>query len=115
MYFVSDKHQIEVGNKYIRKKGGFRIGLNYPNKYDAAKQRSMGLISSNQEAEIGWAWRERKPTDAERKLGPGIDFQGWSGGNKFPSQMPAGKIIMHRPDIKKAFDNIAPGTMVVIF
>jgi len=47
--------------------------INYPNKYDAARARSNGLIPAHREAEIARAWRDRRlPAGKEpskRKIG----------------------------------------------
>ncbi len=120
MYFVVAKHSLVLGNHLVKIAGGFRLALNYPNRFDVAREHDLGHISDSAAAEIGWAWKQRKPTahilPAPAAV-PGVEIEEWSNqaAGRFPCQLPAGKILLQRHDMRNAFDKIPLGSMVVIF
>jgi hypothetical protein len=97
--------------------GGYWIKVNYPNRYDAAWGRDEKIITPEQETSISKNWAERAPTLENTKLGGGIGFHGWikEWENDGPRHLSWGCVVMHLSDISKLFDQIPPGTMVVIF
>ncbi len=117
MYFVFQKHRGEFGGPYAKYYGGHWIKINYPNKYDAARARSKGVINSAQEAQIGGSWEKRSATLENTSLGGGIGFHGWISEweNDGPRHLSWGCVVMHIYDISKLYDRIPEGAMVVIF
>lgn len=118
MYFVIQKHRGEfAGSSYGEYFGGHWIKINYPNKYDAAKGKTQGLINSEQETAISAKWEKRAPTLENTRLGGGIGFHGWNKewSNDGPRHLSWGCVVMHIYDISKLFDRIPEGSMVVIF
>jgi hypothetical protein len=116
MYFVTAKHRGQFEGAYGGYYGGHWIQLNYPNRYDAARGRAEKLISSAQEASIGKNWAARAPTLERTKLGGGIGFHGWikEWENTGPRHLSWGCVVMHLYDIRKLYDQIPPGAMIVI-
>lgn len=117
MYFVIGKHRGKFDGAYGAYYGGHWIKLNYPNKFDAAWGRAVGLITAQQEASISANWQKRAPTLETTKLGGGIGFHGWvkEWSNAGPRHLSWGCVVMHIYDISKLYDEIPEGTMVVIF
>ena len=117
MYFVIDKHRGEFEGEYGAYYGGYWIKINYPNKYDAARGRANAIISPQQEAGISAEWENRSPTAQDTELGGGIGFHGWikEWDNTGPRHLSWGCIVMHISDIRRLFEQIPKGTMVVIF
>lgn len=117
MYFVLNKHRGKFDGAYGAYYGGHWIKVNYPNRYDAQRGRAEGLISAEQERAIAANWSQRKPTLENTRLGGGIGFHGWAQewDNSGPRHLSWGCVVMHIYDISKVFDQIPPGTMVVIF
>lgn len=116
-YFVVQKHRGQFSGPYAEYYGGHWIRINYPNRYDAAWGRAQGMISAQQETAISAAWQQRKPTLQGTKLGDGIGLHGWINEwrNEGPRHLSFGCIVLHNYDMKKLYDEIADGTMVVIF
>jgi murein DD-endopeptidase MepM/ murein hydrolase activator NlpD len=117
MYFVTQKHRGEFSGPYGEYYGGHWIKVNYPNKYDAARGRAEGIISSQQDALISTSWEKRALTTQDTRLGGGIGFHGWikeweSAG---PRHLSWGCVVMHIYDIKRLYEQIPEGAMVVIF
>lgn len=117
MYFVLNKHRGKFDGAYGEYYGGHWIKVNYPNRYDAARGRAEGVISAQQERAIAAAWAQRKPTLENTRLGGGIGFHGWAREwqNDGPRHLSWGCVVMHIYDIRKVFDQIPSGAMVVIF
>jgi hypothetical protein len=117
MYFVIQKHRGKFEGAYGEYYGGHWIKINYPNKYDAARGRTGGLINSEQERKISANWVKRSPTLENTKLGGGIGFHGWikEWDNAGQRHLSWGCVVMHIYDINKLFDQIPEGAMVVIF
>lgn len=117
MYFVLHKHRGKFDGLYGRYFGGHWIKINYPNSYDAARGRAAGWITAEQEARIASAWARREPTLESTRLGGGIGFHGWASEwpNNGPRQLSWGCVVMHLYDIRKIFDEVPQGAMVVIF
>jgi murein DD-endopeptidase MepM/ murein hydrolase activator NlpD len=117
MYFVTNKHRGQFAGEYGGYYGGHWIKVNYPNRYDAARGRAEKILSAEQEALINKNWLQRAPTLESTKLGGGIGFHGWikEWDNSGPRHLSWGCVVMHIYDIKKLYDQISPGAMVVIF
>jgi lipoprotein-anchoring transpeptidase ErfK/SrfK len=117
MYFVIQKHRGEFAGSYGKYYGGHWIKINYPNKYDAARGKAEGIISSQQETKIGTNWQKRTATLENTPLGGGIGFHGWikEWENDGSRHLSWGCVVMHIYDISKLFDQIPEGSMVVIF
>jgi lipoprotein-anchoring transpeptidase ErfK/SrfK len=117
MYFVIQKHQGKFEGSYGAYYGGYWIKVNYPNAFDAARARSEGLITAEQETAIATQWRSRAPTLQNTRLGGGIGFHGWikEWENGGPRHLSWGCVVMHVYDISKIYDQIPEGAMVVIF
>lgn len=116
MYFVIQKHRGDFDGPYGAYYGGHWIKINYPNKYDADRAAAQQMISRQQQATIAAAWEKRAPTLESTKLGGGIGFHGWikEWDNSGPRHLSWGCVVMHVYDIKKLYDQIPEGTMVVI-
>ena len=116
MYFIIQKHRGKFDGAYGEYYGGHWIKMNYPNRYDAARGRSEGLISPSQEATISSRWMNKQATLENTKLGGGIGFHGWikEWNNDGPRHLSWGCIVMHIFDISKIFDEMNEGAMVVI-
>lgn len=117
MYFVIQKHKGKFDGPYGAYYGGHWIKINYPNKFDASRGRSQGLVNAEQQASIEKEWESRAPTLQSTSLGGGIGFHGWISEwkNDGPRHLSWGCVVMHLDDIAKVFDRIPEGTMVVIF
>lgn len=117
MYFVTNKHRGQFDGAYGAYYGGHWIKLNYPNPFDAARGQAERIVSAGQAAKIKTNWLKRAPTLESTKLGGGIGFHGWikEWDNDGPRHLSWGCVVMHIFDIKKLFDQLPPGTMVVIF
>jgi murein DD-endopeptidase MepM/ murein hydrolase activator NlpD len=117
MYFVIQKHQGSFEGPYGAYYGGYWIKINYPNQFDSNRATREGLISSQQAAMISEQWKNRRPTPQTTKLGGGIGFHGWikEWTNDGPRHLSFGCVVMHLYDIRKAYDQIPEGSMVVIF
>jgi len=63
------------------------------------------------------AWGERKLTPQNTPLGSGIGFHGWASEwkKKSGANLSFGCVVLHNKDIAAWFDEVAMGTMVVIF
>ena len=116
MYFVVSKYRGKFDGPYGRYYGGHWIKINYPNAFDAERGLRAGLIDARMAESMSKAWRKRKLTAQKTELGSGIGFHGWEGPWSLISggHLSWGCMVMHNPDIKKAFDTIAEGAMVVI-
>jgi murein DD-endopeptidase MepM/ murein hydrolase activator NlpD len=117
MYFVIGKHRGKFDGAYGAYYGGHWIKVNYPNRYDAARGVAAGIITSRQEREIAANWEQRSATLENTRLGGGIGFHGWAQewANDGLRHLSWGCVVMHLFDIKRAFDQIPQGAMVVIF
>lgn len=117
MCFVTQKHRGEFDGPYGAYYGGHWIKLNYPNKFDAAWGRGEGHITAKEEASIAASWEKRAPTLENTRLGGGIGFHGWAAEwpNDGPRHLSWGCVVMRLEDIKRLYDQIPAGAMVVIF
>ncbi|MCM3872363.1 MAG: peptidoglycan DD-metalloendopeptidase family protein [Pyrinomonadaceae bacterium] len=117
MYFVIQKHRGEFSGPYGTYYGGHWIKINYPNKYDAAWGRAERIISLQQEATINASWKNRALTKQDTGLGGGIGFHGWikEWDAEGPRHLSWGCVVMHIYDIKRLYEQIPEGAMVVIF
>ena len=117
MYFVVHKYRGEFTGRYGDYYGGHWIKLNYPNAYDAQWGLESGRINAKTAAKIAARWRKRKLTSQKTKLGGGIGFHGWAGRWRIEDggRLSWGCVVMHNPDIKRLFETIPVGAMVVIF
>ncbi len=117
MYFVTEKKKGEFGGRYGGYFGGHWIEINYPNRYDAERGRSAGLIGKTVAARIRRAWARRRPTPAGTRLGSGIGLHGWieEWDDAGPRHLSWGCVVLHLRDIGRFYDQVEPGTMVVIF
>lgn len=116
MYFVTQKHRGQFDGPYGAYYGGHWIKINYPNRYDAAWGRGEGHLDAKQETAIADKWSKRAPTLEATPLGGGIGFHGWAEewSNDGPRHLSWGCVVMHLSDIKKLYDQIPAGAMVVI-
>jgi murein DD-endopeptidase MepM/ murein hydrolase activator NlpD len=116
MYFVIGKRRGEFPGEYGAYFGGHWIKINYPNRFDAARGRADGLITPAQESKIAAAWGQRAPTIETTRLGGGIGFHGWA--REWPNDgarhLSWGCVVLHLSDIKKFYDQLPEGAMVVI-
>ena len=117
MYFVVQKHRGKFEGVYGDYYGGHWIKINYPNKYDAERGMSEGIINAGQSAVINTKWSNRELTLENTKLGGGIGFHGWirEWNNDETRHLSWGCVVMHIYDISHLFDEVKQGTMVVIF
>ncbi len=117
MYFVIQKHSGEFDGPYREYFGGYWLRVNYPNPFDAARGRSQNLISAQQQDDISKKWHNREPTLEKTRLGGGIGFHGWNKEwkNSGPRQLSWGCVVLHLYDVRKFYDQIPEGTMVVFF
>ncbi|NOT59870.1 MAG: peptidoglycan DD-metalloendopeptidase family protein [Acidobacteria bacterium] len=117
MYFVIHKHRGKFDGAYGAYYGGHWIKLNYPNRYDAARGKAEGLLNDEQVRAIATNWEARQATNERTRLGGGIGFHGWAAEwpNDGPRHLSWGCVVMHLYDIRKVFDEIPSGAMVVIF
>jgi murein DD-endopeptidase MepM/ murein hydrolase activator NlpD len=117
MYFVIHKHRGQFDGVYGKYYGGHWIKFNYPNKYDAAWGRANNVITPEQETKIGLNWEKRAPTLESTGLGGGIGFHGWINewDNSGPRHLSWGCVVMHLYDIRRLYDRISEGAMVVVF
>jgi murein DD-endopeptidase MepM/ murein hydrolase activator NlpD len=117
MYFVTNKHRGQFAGAYRAYYGGHWIKVNYPNPYDAARGQVERIVTAAQAAQINANWRKRAPTLENTKLGGGIGFHGWieEWDNAGPRHLSWCCVVLHIFDITKLYDQIPPGTMVVIF
>jgi murein DD-endopeptidase MepM/ murein hydrolase activator NlpD len=117
MYFVVDRSRGPFGGDYGAYYGGHWIKINYPNAFDAERGVRHGYLNRARAAEIGRAWRERRPTFGRSRLGGGIGFHGWieEWEDDGPRHLSWGCIVMHNRDIKKVYGRMPEGSMVVIF
>jgi murein DD-endopeptidase MepM/ murein hydrolase activator NlpD len=117
MYFVVEKHRGKFDGTYGDYYGGHWIKINYPNKYDAERGMNEGIIDAGQSARIKASWSKRGLTLENTKLGGGIGFHGWiqEWDNDGTRHLSWGCVVMHIYDISRLFDELASGTMVVIF
>jgi murein DD-endopeptidase MepM/ murein hydrolase activator NlpD len=117
MYFVTNKHRGQFDGTYGAYYGGHWIKVNYPNPFDAARGQAERIVSADQTKQIKTNWMNRAPTLENTRLGGGIGFHGWikEWDNDGPRHLSWGCVVMHIFDITKIFDQIPPGTMVVIF
>ena len=117
MYFVVQKHRGEFSGAYGAYYGGHWVKINYPNRYDAARGRAAGLISSKQESSIASAWERRALTLETTRLGGGIGFHGWAREweDEGPRHLSWGCVVLHLSDVRDFYDRLPTGSMVVIF
>ena len=118
IYFVVDKQKGSFGGDYGEYFGGYWIKVNYPGPADAAWGRENGVVDDATAAAIDAAWSERKLTPQNTPLGSGIGFHGWASewkGGRGGAHLSFGCVVLHNRDIATWFDEVAPGTMVVIF
>jgi murein DD-endopeptidase MepM/ murein hydrolase activator NlpD len=117
MYFVIHKHRGRFDGAYGKYYGGHWIKFNYPNKYDAAWGRANNVITPEQETKIGLNWEKRAQTLESTGLGGGIGFHGWISEweNNGPRHLSWGCVVMHLYDIRRLYDRIPKGAMVVVF
>jgi L,D-transpeptidase catalytic domain len=116
MYFVVEKSRGPFSGPYGAFYGGHWIKVNYPNPYDAAWGRTQRLVGREDSERIGEAWRKRMPTWQGSPLGGGIGFHGWADDWDLegPRRLSWGCVVMRNEDIRKLFDWIPVGAMVVI-
>jgi hypothetical protein len=116
MYFVVAKSRGPFSGPYEDYFGGHWIKINYPNRYDAERGLTEGLVSAGQAARIAAEWGARRATWQGSRLGDGIGFHGWkgewdTGGSR---RLSWGCVVMHNGDIAELFDDVPLGAMVVI-
>ena len=117
MYFVVQKYRGKFSGVTGPFYGGHWIKINYPNYYDAQRGLTQGLISKSTAKQISKKWIDRKLTNQKTKLGGGIGFHGWAyewDAKTDGRHLSWGCIVMHNRDIKKLYEEIPVGTMVVI-
>jgi murein DD-endopeptidase MepM/ murein hydrolase activator NlpD len=117
MYFVIHKHRGRFDGAYGKYYGGHWIKFNYPNKYDAAWGKANNVITPEQETRISLNWEKRSQTLESTGLGGGIGFHGWieEWDNNGPRHLSWGCVVMHLYDIRRLYDRIPEGAMVVVF
>ncbi len=116
MYFVVSKYKGAFTGRYGAYYGGHWIKINYPNRYDADFGVAQGIISKAQQKRIGRRWRKRRLTSQKTKLGGGIGFHGWIGPWSLEdgARLSWGCVVMHNRDIRRVYDDIPVGAMVVL-
>jgi hypothetical protein len=117
IYFVVDKQKGAFGGQWGEYYGGHWIKLNYPGPADAAWGIENGLVDQAAATAIVAAWSERKLTPQNTPLGSGIGFHGWASEwkGRGGARLSFGCVVMHNRDIARWFDEVTPGTMVVMF
>jgi L,D-transpeptidase catalytic domain len=115
-YFIVDKQRGEFGGKWGEYFGGFWIKINYPGPDDAARGLSQGWLDEPTATRIRDAWKARKLTPQNTRLGGGVGFHGWASDwdGKGGAHLSFGCVVLHNADMAALFDKIAVGTMVVI-
>jgi murein DD-endopeptidase MepM/ murein hydrolase activator NlpD len=117
IYFVVDKQKGNFGGQWGEYYGGHWIKVNYPGPADAAWGVENGVVDQATAAAIVAAWSERKLTPQNTPLGSGIGFHGWAsewkGGGG--ARLSFGCVVLHNRDIARWYDEVTPGTMVVMF
>lgn len=116
MYFIVEKEEGDIPGPYGPWFGGYWMKLNYPNAYDAAWGKENGLITEAMERKIAAAWRARKLTSQETKLGSGIGLHGWikEWSNDGSRRLSWGCIVLHNREVGSVYKVLPKGTMVVI-
>jgi murein DD-endopeptidase MepM/ murein hydrolase activator NlpD len=118
IYFVVDKQKGSFGGQWGEYFGGYWIKVNYPGPADAAWGVENGVVDAATAATIAAAWSDRKLTPQNTPLGSGIGFHGWASEwtkKKDGAHLSFGCVVLHNKDMAAWFDEVALGTMVVIF
>jgi len=117
IYFVVDKQKGSFGGEWGAYFGGHWIKVNYPGPADAAWGVENGVVDEATAAAITDAWSERKLTPQNTPLGSGIGFHGWASEwkGRGGAHLSFGCVVLHNRDIASWFDEVAVGTMVIIF
>jgi murein L,D-transpeptidase YafK len=117
LYYVVQKHRGEFDGPFADYYGGYWIRINYPNKFDAQRGKSEGLITEREQMLISKSWNQRQATLETTKLGGGIGFHGWikEWDNSGSRHLSWGCVVMHPNDINQLYARIPVGAMVVIF
>ena len=114
-YFIVDKQKGQFGGEWGEYFGGHWIKINYPGPDDAARGLERGWIDEATAARIGDAWKQRKLTQQNTRLGGGVGFHGWASEWEGPrANLSFGCVVLHNADMEQLFDHIAIGAMVVI-
>ena len=117
MYFVVEKSRGPFAGPYGDFYGGHWIKVNYPNAYDAAWAREQGLLAKDAARSIGDAWWKRQST---RQSSPSAAVSASMGGLEDwdldgPRRLSWGCVVLRNEDIRRLFDSVPVGAMVVIF
>jgi murein DD-endopeptidase MepM/ murein hydrolase activator NlpD len=119
IYFVVDKQRGPFDGPWSEFYGDFWIKVNYPGPADARWGVQNGVIDEATAAAITSAWADRKLTPQNTPLGSGIGFHGWvsewRADKSGRAHLSFGCVVLHPRDIARFFDDVQPGTMVVIF
>ena len=117
MYFVVDRRPELIGGDFSKRGPGYALRINYPNKFDAHRGRSLGLMAPQHESRIASAWHQRRPTLETTLLNRGLGFKGWirEWDDQAEHHRYWGSLLMRGPDMHRLFDRLEPGAMVVIF
>jgi hypothetical protein len=115
-YFIIDKQRGSFGGRWGEYYGGFWIKMNYPGPDDAARGLERGWIDEAMAARIREAWRARKLTPQNTRLGGGVGFHGWAGewDGSGGAHLSFGCVVLHNADMEALFDRIQVGAMVVL-
>jgi hypothetical protein len=117
MYFVTNASTGPFSGPGPDYFGGYWLGLNYPNPWDAERGLAAGLITADEQEAILAAWSARQPTPRGTRLGDGIGLHGWVedwDGAAGPRGS-LGCAFFRRDDIRLLYELLAPGTMVVLW
>lgn len=115
MYFVTHRHRGAFGQPYADYYGGHWVKVSYPNAFDARRGLEAGWLTRKQAADIAASWRRRKLPNQKTRLGGGIGFHGWI--DEWSDAEPWlswGCLVMHNADIRALYDELTPGTMVIL-
>lgn len=116
MYFVVQRTRGDIGGRWGAFYGGHWIKVNYPNAYDAAWGVEQGFVEQGVADRIARSWRARELTDQKTALGSGIGFHGWINDWSLDGSrgLSWGCVVFQNADITALYDDIVPGTMVVM-
>jgi lipoprotein-anchoring transpeptidase ErfK/SrfK len=116
MYFVVHKRRGDFSGPYGAYYGGHWIKINYPNAYDAEWGAEQKLIDAAKVASIRSAWSRKRLTDQGTPLGGGIGFHGWATEWSWSETgwLTWGCVVLHNDDVRRLFDQVPVGAMVVL-
>ncbi|MBM4368729.1 MAG: L,D-transpeptidase [Deltaproteobacteria bacterium] len=117
LYYLVQKSTGPFEGDFAAYYGGHWMRINYPNAYDAARGLAEGLVDKATAEAIARAWRDRRTTPRDTRLGSGIGFHGWASewNDAGDRRMSWGCIVLHLRDVEVVYAALPEGAMVVVF